>query len=358
MTSQATNPWPPALAGATLENMETPSVPVPCGHVAHFGDPAAEYEALAQAWGVADFSRRTQIEVRGNDRTSFIHNLCTAHIKKLQPGQGAEAFITNVQGRTLGLVYVFCIPDALVLETVPGQAAALLPHLDRYHIIEDVELTDRSETWGELLVAGPQAAVRLAELTGTTPPAEYLAHHEATLAGVAVSLRNTAIVQGGAWLLSMAREHLPTVWQALTEAGAKPVGNQAVEVARVEAGTPWYGVDLTDRNLPQELDRNDLAISFNKGCYLGQETVARLDALGHVNQTLCGLRFDGAELPPAGTEIQIDGKLAARITSAVHSPKLGAPLALAYVRRGRNTVGNAFPTPYGTATVMRLPVSE
>lgn len=357
MTSQATNPWPAALAGATLENLEAPSVAVPNGHAAHFSDPAAEYAALAQTWGVADFSRRTQIEVRGNDRTSFLHNLCTAHIKKLQAGQGAEAFITNVQGRTLGLVYVFCTPDSLVLETVPGQAPALVPHLDRYHITEDVELADRSDAWGELLVAGPEAAAKLAELIGSEPPAEYLAHREATLAGVTVSVRNTAIAQGGAWLLSMPHEHLPTVWQTLTAAGAKPVGNQAVEVARVEAGTPWYGVDLTDRNLPQELDRDALAISFNKGCYLGQETVARLDALGHVNQTLCGLKFDGTELPPAGTEIEVDGKQAARITSAVQSPKLGAPLALAYVRRGRNTVGNAFPTPFGTATVIRLPLA-
>lgn len=357
MTSQATNSWPAALTGAALEPAATPSVAVPCGHAAHFGDPAGEYTALTQSWGVADFSLRTQIEVRGGDRASFIHNLCTADVKKLQVGQGAEAFITNVQGRTLGLVYVFCTPESLVLETVPGQAPSLLPHLDRYHITEDVELLDRSDTWGQLLVAGPQAAEKLAELTGTPPPSQYLAHHQATLAGVTVFVRRTAIVQGDALLLGLERERLPALWQALGEAGAQPVGNQAVEVARVEAGTPWYGVDLTDRNLPQELDRNDLAISFNKGCYLGQETVARLDALGHVNQTLCGLKFDGEQPPTPGTEIEVEGKLAARITSAVLSPKLGAPLALAYIRRGRNTLGHAFPTPQGTATVVQLPLS-
>lgn len=357
MTSHATNPWPSALTGAVLEPTATPSVAVPCGHAAHFGDPVAEYAALMQTWGVADFSLRTQIEVRGSDRASFIHNLCTAHVKRLQAGQGTEAFITNVQGRTLGLVYVFCTPETLVLETVPGQAPALLPHLDRYHITEDVELLDRSDAWGELLVAGPQAAAGLAELTGAAPPAEYLAHHEATLAGAPAFVRRAAIVQGDCFLLGLPREHLPNVWQTLTEAGAKPVGNQAVEVARVEAGTPWYGVDLTDRNLPQELDRNDLAINFNKGCYLGQETVARLDALGHVNQTLCGLKFDGEQLPTPDTEIEVEGKLAARITSAVLSPKLSGPLALAYVRRGRNTVGISFPTPQGTATVVQLPLA-
>src|SRR5690606_21096809 len=92
MTSHATNPWPSALTGAVLEPTATPSVAVPCGHAAHFGDPVAEYAALMQTWGVADFSLRTQIEVRGSDRASFIHNLCTAHVKRLQAGQGTEAF--------------------------------------------------------------------------------------------------------------------------------------------------------------------------------------------------------------------------------------------------------------------------
>src|SRR5688500_16088209 len=97
MTTQTTDRWLAILrsAGAALEPLQTPSVSVPCGYATHFGDAAAEYDALCQTWGAADFSLRTQIEVRGNDRTSFIHNLCTAHIKQLQLGQGTEAFITN-----------------------------------------------------------------------------------------------------------------------------------------------------------------------------------------------------------------------------------------------------------------------
>jgi folate-binding protein YgfZ len=134
-------------------------------------------------------------------------------------------------------------------------------------------------------------------------------------------------------------------------------GTTATDIVRIEAGTPWFGRDVTDENLPQEVDRTPLAISFTKGCYLGQETVARLDAMGHVNRTLCGVRFPGPEVPSVGGEIRIDEKVVGRITSACWSPRLGTPLALAYMRRGHNQVGARVPSPWGDAEVVRLPVT-
>src|SRR5205814_560451 len=118
--------------------------------------------------------------------------------------------------------------------------------------------------------------------------------------------------------------------------------HEALEMVRIEAGTPFFGQDITDKNLPQELGRDALAISFTKGCYLGQETVARIDALGHVNQTLRGLRFAGLEIPQAGADLSTPDKpdkAVAHVTSAAFSPRLAAPLALGYVRRGYEAPG-------------------
>ncbi len=129
-------------------------------------------------------------------------------------------------------------------------------------------------------------------------------------------------------------------------------------MARIEAGTPYYGRDLSDANLPQELAHDARAISFTKGCYIGQETVARLDALGHVNRTLCGVRLAGSEIPPVGTEFTGGaGKSVGQVTSAAFSPRLDAPLALAYVRRGENMPGSRLESSLGSAEVVALPVA-
>ena len=142
----------------------------------------------------------------------------------------------------------------------------------------------------------------------------------------------------------------------LVQAGARRAGPQAFEARRIEAGFPSYGPDISDKNLPQELARDARAISFTKGCYLGQETVARIDALGHVNQTLVGVRFEnGASVSP-GLELTVAGAAAGRVTSAAYSPLLQAPLALAYVRRGSNQPGTRLDSPVGPAEVVSLPI--
>ena len=150
---------------------------------------------------------------------------------------------------------------------------------------------------------------------------------------------------------------------ALANAGAVPAGADAFEMARIEAGTPLYARDISDKNLPQEVNRDALAISFTKGCYLGQETVARIDALGHVNRVLVGVRFAGSEPPPPGTELTVteaqgsEGKATVgAVTSAAYSPRLGSSLALAYVRRGHTQPGTQLTSSAGPAQVVSLPL--
>ncbi|HEY2840397.1 MAG TPA: glycine cleavage T C-terminal barrel domain-containing protein [Pirellulales bacterium] len=325
--------------------------------VTSFGDSQAEYKALTEGAGLADFSRRTLIEITGDDRASFLHNLCTNQIRELRPGAGCEAFLTNVQGHVLALVNVLCHDDRFVLETVPDQEAKILAQLDRYLIREKVELLGRSDAWAELLLAGSEAGSLLTSL-GCQPPSRLLDHVVAEIGAIAVDVCLVDITIGGGYLLRCERDRMAQLWMTLREAGARPCGAMAVEMARVEAGTPYYGPDISDKNLPQEIARDARAISFVKGCYLGQETVARIDALGHVNRTLVGVRFAGHTVPAPGVEFSLDQKTIGQVTSAVFSPRLASPLALAYVRRGHNNVGTQLQSALGPAEVVSLPIGQ
>ncbi len=327
-----------------------------------FGDPQGEYRALRESWGVADFSRRTQIAATGRDRAIMLHNLCTNEVRKLAPGQGCEAFITSVQGKTLGLVNIYCQPDALILETVPDEAQRLLQHLGKYVVREDVEWTDLNDRWGELLVAGPRAASELRICGAHSIPQRLGEHCPVVWLGETWHLRAVDWAGPGGVLLAGPRHALGAAWQALSVAGALAVGRVALEQARIEQGTPYFGLDVTQSHLPQEVDRDARTISFTKGCYLGQETVARLDALGHVNRTLVGVRFEvsiaarGA-LPQAGHKLTNQGQPAGEITSSCWSPRLQAPLALAMVRRGFNRPGDRLESAIGAAEVVSLPLA-
>lgn len=286
-----------------------------------------------------DLSARTQLELTGDDRAAFLHNLCTNDIRKLAAGSGCEAFLLDARGHILGLVWVFCRPQSLVIDMVPGQASALLAHLDRYLIREKVELHDRSAQWAELLVDGPGAAEAAARVAGDE-----------------VWINEVDWTGAGGRLVSCPRERFALLRDALADAGCVLADAASFNAARLEAGTPLWGVDISEKNLPQEVARDARAISFVKGCYLGQETVARIDALGHVNKTLCGVQFGGSEIPRAGTALAAGGRPAGEVTSAAWSPRLRAPLALAWLRRGTNTPGTRLDSPLGPAQVVALPL--
>ena len=321
----------------------------------HFGDPAAEYEALTTAAGRVDLSARTRIELRGEDRAKFLHNLCTNEVRKLSAGAGCEAFLCDARGHVLFHVFVLCRTDSLIVETMPGEGPRLLAHLDRYLIREQVALADRSPETCELLIAGRLAAATIGKLAAKALPTERLGNDEIELAGCNAIVVQTDWIGVEGYLLIGDRADGAKLWQALQAAGARPCGAEALETARIEAGFPWYGVDISDKNLPQEVARDARAISFVKGCYLGQETVARIDALGHVNKSLAGVKFSGNGVPQPGAELKADEQTVGEITSACFSPRFNAPLALAYLRRGHNQPGAKLDSPFGAAEVVKLP---
>jgi tRNA-modifying protein YgfZ len=299
---------------------------------------AREYAALQQGCGVVELLDWSCIKFAGADRQMFLHNFCTNDIKRLAPGQGCEAFFTNAKGKIVGHGWVECRDDELTIVGPPGQASALVQHLDRYIIREDVQLTDATVQISVLLVAGGEAA------------------HEAFESRRRFGWR----IAGSqfAAILEVTPGEQAEVLAELAERGAVAVSKPVFAAARLEAGVPLFGIDFTEQNLPQEANRNAQAISFTKGCYLGQETVARIDALGHVNQHIVGVRFDGDDVPEAGTELVHNGTAAGRVTSGAFSPRLNAPLALAMVHRGACPVGTKLGSDFGTCEVVSLPVAD
>jgi tRNA-modifying protein YgfZ len=272
-----------------------------------------QYEALRGGRALVELADWSSISIAGKDRQAFLHNFCTNDVKRLAPGDCCEAFITNVKGKCVGHGLVMCGDEELNFLGAPGQAARLVDHLDRYVIREDVRLRDTT-TEREFYLA-----------TGGALPGCFLWN--------IVGNESTAV----SWIESGGLFSVVEAFGADREIVV--VGRDAFEAARIEAAFPFYGVDFDESNLPQEVGRDREAISFTKGCYLGQETVARIDALGHVNQRIVGVRCRGDATTKVGTELKRDGATVGRVTSAAFSPQLGSPLALAMIRKEANAVG-------------------
>jgi folate-binding protein YgfZ len=293
---------------------------------------SADYEAVRDGLGWIDRSGRIRLRFRGPDRVRSLQNLVTNDLKARQPGQGAEAFLTSPPGKTLGFLRLLVDEEEVLVGSDPGTLDLIAPHLGKYCALDDVEFEDVSAGTFEVHLAGPRADAALDE--GPAPPGggEY-DHLPATIAGVPVrAIRESPTGRAGLTLIGPAGS-LGEVRARLKSLGAAAITPECWEVLRVEAGFPAYFREVGPDNLPQELGRDERAISFKKGCYLGQETVARLDALGHVNKLLRALIIDGAEAPAAGSSLETeDGQAAGTVTSSGFSPALGHAVALVIVR--------------------------
>lgn len=307
----------------------------PDSTIANFGDPRAEYAAAVGSAALFDVTGRTQLELRGSDRQQFLNNFCTNDVKSLGPGGGCEAFLLNVKGRVLGHVFAFAGENALWIDSVPGAGTFLQQHLDRYLISEDVQLEDFSDRWAAFYCVGPHVADVLdqAGLPGSRElrPSGHLSVEHA---GRPVAVRRIDFLRVPAYQLVFPMDAAADVWQGLIDGGANPAGNDVLETLRIEACFPLYGVDASDQYLAQELARNREAISFTKGCYLGQEPVARIDAMGHVNRELRGLKLAAATCPPAGSPVMPIGgdKQIGEVTSCAFAWNGDQAVALAYLR--------------------------
>jgi tRNA-modifying protein YgfZ len=271
----------------------------------------------------------------GKDARQFLHNFCTNDINRIGNGEGCEAFVTNIKGRILAHIFVFVNEDSVWIETNRFVEDALLAHLDRYLINADVQLHSRTDQFGELLVTGPQCADMLSSLNIQANRLGLFEHAPSPREGARLMLRRVDLLGQPGFFLMVDRQGLLKLWQELAASGIRPGGAAAFHACRIESGLPLVGLDLTDDNLVQEAARTQRAISFTKGCYLGQEPIARIDAVGHLNRALRILKLDSALAPEAGAAIRSEnGTEIGTVTSSAPVPGAERSVALGCVRSG------------------------
>jgi folate-binding protein YgfZ len=318
---------------------------------------AADYRTATEAVGLLDRSQRGKLALTGNDAKDFLHGQVTQDITGLTPGHGCYAGFLTQKGKMLGDLRVLDTGSELLLDTERVALQGLFNMIRRYSLGHAVELHKRTLESGLLSLIGPLADELVTRAGDAAKPGEHTPgpeehdHTELKLAGASVRAIRTDV---GIDLL-FAAEQLQAVRAALLDAGAVEIGEDAAEALRIEHGRPRYGIDLDDSVIPQEALLNERAVSFTKGCYVGQETVARLFYKGKPNRELRGL--SSAELLEVGTELTLDDRVVATITSSIDSPRLG-PVALALVRR-EAPPGAIVRTPAGhEAVVSELPFAQ
>lgn len=313
------------------------------------------YEALRHAvvWG--DPGPRSVIAARGPDAVRFIDGFTTAAVSRLAVGTGTEGFFPDARGWVLALANVLRTDDGLWIDAAAGLGPHLLEHLEHYHIRERLELVDESTSRGVLVVVGPTSAAWLAERLDVSPPAGILDHVRGIMGGIAVAVVRIDWYGGPGFLVQCAAVDCDRLVAWFGAQGVPRVAPEALEAARIEAGSP-AACDIPEKTLPQELGRDARAIAFDKGCYLGQETVARIDALGHVNRRLVAVAMAAGREHRAGTEVTADGQLAGRLTSLCFSPSLGRVIGLGLLQVKALDAGRPLAVDGEAVEVVLLPV--
>ncbi len=302
------------------------------------------------AAGVIDRSMLGKATVTGRDRAAFLQGMLSNDVKALGPGQGCPAAFLDAHGKVVSLLTVYALEDRILLELPAGSTDKFLQVIDKFLISEKAYFEAADELYAILAVQGPDAETILSGLSGAPIDPEPYSHRELSIAGgpVRVARRTEAVTPGfHCWT---APEHAEALRKALREAGAVPVAAEVLETLRVEAGIPAYGQDVDETVILPET-RLDALVSYTKGCYIGQETVARVKYRGHVNRGLSGMVLEGDRVPSHGDAITAEDKEIGRVTSAVRSIALGKPIALGYVRREHFAAGSAVTVTVGASPV-------
>ncbi len=328
--------------------------------VADYGTGEAEYRAARNAVALHDATYRETLRITGEDRASFLHGMVTQEVKALGPGASTYTALITVKGAMVADARIVRRQEDLLLDVEPGLGAKVLEFLGKFLISEDAELHDASAELGVLRLLGPRTEELLTAVLGAPfAPLPQDATRAVTLGGQEVLLVGATRLQVPGVELLGPRAGLEAVWRALVAAGGPfgltPLGWRTLEVLRVAAGVPRYGQDMVDTTIPLEANLAH-AISYNKGCYIGQEVIARATFRGHMNRKLAGLRL-GDSTPAPGTELKKDGKKVGWVTSVVLLPEGGQHVALGYVHRDHLEPGTVLTVGEGPAqaTVSALP---
>lgn len=304
---------------------------------AHYGDPAAEFAALVSGVGVVDRSHVGRLRLLGTDVLDLLDRLTTNKLETLEKGEGLPTVLTTNKGRVVDLLTLTATDGHLLCLTSPGRQEAVAEWIDFYTFSEDVSVEDPSKDTAQVSLAGPGAAALLGGLgiDVSSLPAFHSRGH--ALAGADVLAWHTLSAGTPTYEIIVPVAAAPGVWETLTQAGATPTGHQAWEAYRVQHGMPAHGAEFGDDTNPLE-SRLKGAISFNKGCYIGQEVVARLNTYQKVQRRLMAVAFTGPT--QAGDALKsADGAAAGVVTSIAQLPDGGTFIGLALVRHEHATPG-------------------
>lgn len=322
-----------AKLGATFEAVTDWQMP------AHYGDMLREYRAVREAAGVADLSHRGKIRVTGEDRVKWLQSVISNDILPLQPGQGRYSSFLTHKGKMLTYFRCYMQHDAVMLEDVGEIGDQTYAALRKFLLYgTKAKLENCRESWALLLISGPKAAAILKAAFGTDvdelEPVNFIS---AAIGGQTALIIRTEETGERDYEVCIPSDGIVAAWERLLEAGAPsgivPLGSQAREALRIEAGIPKAGPELNEEIVPPEANLEGKAFSLTKGCYPGQEVVARMDTYGHVRRHLVGLLLKDSTIPQHGAKLFSGDREVGWISSAVNSPKMGQSIALGFPLR-------------------------
>ena len=301
-----------------------------------YGDPAAEYFAAREGVALHDSSYVGRIKATGEDVLDLLHRISTNDLLSLEPGHGAPTVLTTDRGRILDLLAVLNLGDHILLLTGPNTRDTVIEWIDKYTFVEDITLKDVTASTVMLSVMGPGSHSLLSELAGVELEPNRSA--PASIGGAEAQVIRRDLVDHPRYEIVVARQDSEPVWKELTAAGAIPIGLEAYEALRVEAGEPSSDRELGDAYNPLETGLWG-SISFTKGCYIGQEVIARLDTYQKVQKHLVSLSFSPGARVTEGVKLSVESREVGQVTSVAVLPTTGDAIGMGYVRKEAAEVG-------------------
>lgn len=357
----------------------TPGEYFGCALPRDYGDVAREYKFARESVALIDKNYRAVISFTGKDRARYLNAMLTNNIRHLAPGHGNISLLLSPQGRIMAEVETLALEDRLLVVSHAMIRQRLIETFDKFIIMDDVTLEDLTDRTATLALEGPKSPDITRDLCGLDIDSlPELAHVEAIVKqdGANISCRVVKYSRGEIPAADFItnREHLSALWNLLLEAaqrhGGGPVGYAALNILRLEAGIPWYGVDFDENQIPHQATLEKTHINFSKGCYTGQEIVERVRSRGHIQRHRVMLRFAGDAIPNAGEPLfavvaDPDAKPDAQtrtevgfVTSAAKSPATGAIVGMGYVRHEHSASGAKVTWKNGEAEVFELPAAQ
>jgi folate-binding protein YgfZ len=322
-----------------------------------FGNWREEYRFARESVALLDKNYRSYLSFAGRDRVRYLNAILTNDIKSLKIDEGLVSLFLNPQGRIQAEIETYAEAERLFCVSFAMIREKLIPALDHYIIMDDVTLTDESARYGTLALEGPRAAEIVNQLINVSLESlPELGSKNAEVVSIPcrVVKRSPRGVPGAEFVCE--QSHLSALWNLLMETakanGGGPAGYTALNALRLEAGSPWFGYDFGDKQIPHEAGLEKSHISYTKGCYTGQEIVERVRSRGQVNRVRALFKLSSSKLPAPEAAIQFEAKEVGYVTRAAESPEFQAVIAMGYIRREQSVPGTEVQIDGASATVI------